>query len=366
MSRFLSAELAGLVPYTPGEQPQPGAGAPAYIKLNTNENPYPPAPAVRELMRDLADKPAGQLRLYSDPEAQELRREIAAFYGLQPENVFVGNGSDEVLAMAFLAFGKGRRVAFPDITYAFYSVYAALFGLQTRIVPLDADFNIRPEDYMLPDGADWRETIVLANPNAITGKKLPLTALEHILQYHSDDMLIVDEAYVDFGGESAAALLPKYENLLIVQTLSKSRSLAGARVGLALGRPEVIADLNTIKFSFNPYNVNRISLALAAAAMRDKEYFAECRRKIMAAREFVTEGLCCLRFEVLPSYANFVLARHGRLSGEQLYLGLKQRGILVRWFDEPRIRDFVRISIGTQEDMQCLLTAAAEILQEVN
>lgn len=363
MSRFLSAELAGLVPYTPGEQPQPGAGAPAYIKLNTNENPYPPAPAVRELMRDLADKPAGQLRLYSDPEAQEPRREIAAFYGLQPENVYLGNGSDEVLALAFLAFGKGRQVAFPDVTYAFYSVYAALYGLKTRIIPLDADFNIQPADYLQPERP---EMVVLANPNAITGKNLPLTALEQILQAHPDDMVIIDEAYVDFGGESAAALLPKYENLLIVQTLSKSRSLAGARVGLALGRPEVIADLNTIKFSFNPYNVNRISLALAAAAVHDKEYFAECRRKIMAAREFVTEGLCCLRFEVLPSYANFVLARHGRLSGEQLYLGLKQRGILVRWFDEPRIRDFVRISIGTQEDMQCLLTAAAEILQEVN
>lgn len=362
MSRFLSAELAGLVPYTPGEQPQSGAGEPAYIKLNTNENPYPPSPAVLRLMQDLADKPAGQLRLYSDPEAREPRREIAAFYGLQPENVYVGNGSDEVLALAFLAFGKGRQVAFPDVTYAFYSVYAALYGLKTRIVPLDADFNIQPTDYLQPERP---EMVVLANPNAITGKNLPLTVLEQILQAHPNDMVLIDEAYVDFGGESAAALLPQYENLLIVQTLSKSRSLAGARVGLALGRPEVIADLNTIKFSFNPYNVNRISLALAAAAVHDKEYFAECRQKIMAAREFTAQGLSDLGFGVLPSLANFVLARHDKVAGSLLYRELKERGILVRWFDEPRIRDFVRITIGTHEEMQRLLAAVSEILQEV-
>lgn len=360
MSRFLSADFAGLEPYTPGEQPQPGA--PAYIKLNTNENPYPPAPEVRRLLQDLADKPAGQLRLYSDPAAGELRREIAGFYGLQPENVFVGNGSDEVLAFAFLAFGRGRRVAFPDVTYAFYNVYAALFGLEKRIVPLDADFNIQPADYLQ---AGNPETVVLANPNAITGKNLPLTALAQILQAHPNDMVIIDEAYVDFGGESAAALLPEYENLLVVQTLSKSRSLAGARVGLALGRPEVIADLNTIKFSFNPYNVNRVSLALAAAAMRDKAYFQECRQKIMVARDYVTQGLGGLGFVVLPSLANFVLARHEKLAGEQLYLGLKQRGILVRWFDEPRIRDFVRITIGTPAEMEQLLQAVKEILAEV-
>lgn len=363
MSRFLSADFTDLTPYTPGEQPQPGQ--PAYIKLNTNENPYPPAPGVSQLLQNLAQIPAGELRLYSDPEATELRREIAAFYGLAEENIFVGNGSDEVLAFSFLAFGRGRQVAFPDVTYAFYSVYAALFGLTPRVVPLDDDFNINPQDYIKYDDKIGRETVVLANPNAITGKNLPLSALEQILQAHPNDMLIVDEAYVDFGGESAVALLAKYANLLVVQTLSKSRSLAGARVGLALGRPEVIADLNTIKFSFNPYNINRVSLAIAAEAMRDRAYFQECCQKIMVDRQFVTAELTSLGFQVLPSLANFVLARHSQLAGELLYKELKQKGILVRWFDEPRIRDFVRITVGTHEDMQRLVAAVAEILQEV-
>ena len=359
MSKFLSNAFAGLVPYTPGEQPQPGQRP--VIKLNTNENPYPPAPAVRRLLQQLDEQPAGQLRLYSDPEATDLRQAVAEFYDLQPEQVFVGNGSDEVLAFAFLAYGKGRRMVFPDITYAFYNVFAALFDVEARLAPLDEDFNIQPVDYL----EDAEETVVLANPNAITGKNLPLVALEQILQFHTDSMVIVDEAYVDFGGESAVALLPKYENLLVVQTLSKSRSLAGARVGIALGQPAVIADLNTIKFSFNPYNVNRDSQALAAAAVRDKAYFAKCCQNIMANRQLVTEGLEAQGFQVLPSLANFVLARHQLLDGQQLYQKLKQRDILVRWFDEPRIRDFVRISIGTREDMQQLLAAVAEILQEV-
>ena len=359
MSKFLSNAFAGLVPYTPGEQPQPGQRP--VIKLNTNENPYPPAPAVRRLLQQLDEQPAGQLRLYSDPEATDLRQAVAEFYDLQPEQVFVGNGSDEVLAFAFLAYGKGRRMAFQDITYAFYNVFAALFGVEARLAPLDEDFNIQLVDYL----EDAEETVVLANPNAITGKNLPLVALEQILQFHTDSMVIVDEAYVDFGGESAVALLPKYENLLVVQTLSKSRSLAGARVGIALGQPAVIADLNTIKFSFNPYNVNRVSQALAAAAVRDKAYFAKCCQNIMANRQLVTEGLEAQGFQVLPSLANFVLARHQLLEGQQLYQKLKQRDILVRWFDEPRIRDFVRISIGTREDMQQLLAAVAEILQEV-
>lgn len=359
MSKFLSKAFAALEPYTPGEQPQPGARP--VIKLNTNENPYQPAPAVRQLLQQLAEHPAGQLRLYSDPEATDLRQAVADFYNLRPEQVFVGNGSDEVLAFAFLAYGKSGRVAFPDVTYAFYSVWAALFGVDVRVVPLDADFNIQSADYL----EDAAETVVVANPNAITGKNLPLVALERILQAHTESMVIVDEAYVDFGGESAAALLPKYENLLVVQTLSKSRSLAGARVGIALGQPAVIADLNTIKFSFNPYNVNRVSLALAAAAVRDEAYFAECCQKIKTSRQLVTKGLQGLGFQVLPSLANFVLARHQLVDGQQLYQRLKQRDILVRWFDEPRIRDYVRISIGTQSDMQRLLAVVAEILQEV-
>ncbi len=351
MSKFLSDCYGSLTPYTPGEQPQERR----YVKLNTNESPYPAAAAVQAAVRGEAEA----LRLYSDPEAAKLKQAIGDFYGLEPANVYVGNGSDEVLAFAFLAYGKGKPTAFPDITYAFYSVFAALFGEETRVVPLDDDFCIRVEDYLTPG-----ENVVLANPNAITGRNLPVAELERILQAHPEDLVMIDEAYVDFGGVSAAALVPKYGNLLVVQTLSKSRSLAGARLGLALGQPELIADLEMIKFSFNPYNVNRMTQAAAVAAVNDREYFEECRRKIMAAREYVTEGLQRLGFEVLRSLANFVLVRCPKLGGERLYRGLKERGILVRWFDEERIRDFVRITIGTQEDMEQLLLAAAAILQE--
>lgn len=350
MSRFLSPILSSLTPYTPGEQPQNRQ----YIKLNTNESPYPPAPGVAEV---LAAADAAELRLYSDPEAAKPRAVIAEYYGLKPENVFLGNGSDEVLAFAFQAFGRGRKMAFPDVTYAFYSVFAALFGIPVRIVPLAADFTIDPSNYYRPG-----EQVVLANPNAITGLELPLTAIEGILQRHPDDMVIIDEAYVDFGGESAVALLDKYPNILVVQTLSKSRQLAGARVGLALGSPDVIADLNTVKFSFNPYNVNRLSLELAAAAMRDKDYFNACCAKIIADREFTAAGLKKLGFLVLPGKANFLLARHDKISGEAYYRQLKQRGILVRWFDEVRIRDFVRITIGSHAEMQMLLDVTSQIL----
>lgn len=352
MSRFLSPELADLTPYTPGEQPQNKR----YIKLNTNESPYPPAPGVAAVLQ-AAD--AAELRLYSDPEAMQPRAAIAEYYGLKPENVFLGNGSDEVLAFAFQAFGRGRKMAFPDVTYAFYSVFAALFGIPSRVVPLTADFAIDPADYYQPG-----EQVVLANPNAITGLELPIPAIEGILQRHPDDMVIIDEAYVDFGGKSAAALLAKYPNLLVVQTLSKSRQLAGARVGLALSSPEVIADLNTVKFSFNPYNVNRLSLELAAAAMRDTDYFSDCCAKIIADRDFTAAGLEKLGFQVLPGKANFLLARHDKVSGEAYYQKLKERGILVRWFDEPRIRDFVRITIGSHAEMQALLDATAQILAE--
>lgn len=352
MSRFLSAAFAGLEPYVPGEQPQNQQ----YIKLNTNESPYPPAP---EVVRLLNSADAAILRLYSDPESRELCREIAGVYGKETANVFVGNGSDEVLAFAFQAYGKGKPMAFPDITYGFYKVFAALYDIKTRIVPLDEDFAIRTEEYLQPG-----ENVVIANPNALTGKNLPLADIEKILQAHPDDVVIVDEAYVDFGGESAAALLDRYDNLLVVQTFSKSRQLAGARVGLALAQPGLIADLNTIKFSFNPYNVNRLSCELAAAAMRDRAYFDECRGKIIADRAYTTEGLQKMGFEVLPSLANFVLAGHPRLAGGRYYQALKERGILVRWFDEERIRDFVRITIGTHDEMQQLLAATGEILQE--
>ena len=351
MSRFLSAAFAGLKPYVPGEQPQDQQ----YIKLNTNESPYPPAPEVARLLNNTD---AALLRLYSDPESRELCREIADFYGVGVGNVFVGNGSDEVLAFAFQAYGKGRPMAFPDITYGFYKVFAGLYDIKTRIVPLDDEFYIRASEYLQPG-----ENVVIANPNAITGKKLPLAEVERILQAHPDDVVIVDEAYVDFGGESAAALIGSYDNLLVVQTFSKSRQLAGARVGLALAQPGLIADLNTIKFSFNPYNVNRLSCMLAAAAMRDRDYFAECCAKIIADRAYTAQALQELGFEVLPSTANFLLARREGLSGERYYQALKERGILVRWFDEERIREFVRITIGAHNEMLALLDVTREILQ---
>lgn len=355
MSRFLSPDFAGLTPYTPGEQPQGGG----FIKLNTNESPYPPAPGVMRALAEEAAAGAADMRLYSDPAAAELCREIAAYYDLAAENVFVGNGSDEVLAFAFLAFGRARRVAFPDITYAFYSVFAKLFGIDTRVVPLDEKFNIRAADYLAPG-----EQVVLANPNAITGKNLPLSEIERVLAAHPDDVVLVDEAYVDFGGASAAALIGKYPNLLVVQTLSKSRQLAGARVGLALGSAGLIADLNTIKFSFNPYNVNSLSQKMAAAAIRDTAYFEECRQKIIADRAYTAGGLLNLGFEVVSGEANFLLVKNPHIGGEAYYLALKRRGILVRWFDEPRIRDFVRITIGSHTEMTALLEATAAILAE--
>ena len=351
MSRFFTPALAALTPYTPGEQPQNRQ----YIKLNTNESPYPPSPQVCRL---LDEEKADDLRLYSDPSAAVLCSAIADYYGVQPANVFVGNGSDEVLAFAFQAFGKGRRMAFPDVTYAFYSVFAALFGIETRVVPLDANLAIDPADYFIPG-----EQVVLANPNALTGKALPLTEIERVLQAHPDDVVIIDEAYVDFGGVSAAALLDKYDNLLVVQTFSKSRSLAGVRVGLALGNAELIADLNTIKYSFNPYNVNRLSMKLAAAAMRDTEYFNICCAQIIADRDFTAAGLRQLGFDMTDSMANFLFVRHPQISGQNYYLRLKEQGILVRWFDEERIRDYVRITIGSHDDMAKLLAVTAGILQ---
>lgn len=350
MSRFLSETLAALTPYTPGEQPQGGK----FIKLNTNESPYPPAPAVADI---LAEEDAAALRLYSDPAAADLTAAIAEYWGVGAENVFVGNGSDEVLAFAFQAFGRGRRMVFPDITYAFYSVFAGLFGIEARQIPLNERYEIVADDYLTAG-----EMVVIANPNAITGLNLPLSEIERILQAHPCDVVLVDEAYVDFGGQSAASLIDKYDNLLVVQTFSKSRQLAGARVGLALASAGLIADMNTVKFSFNPYNVNRLSQKLAAAAMRDKAYFEECCAKIVADREFTARELGKLGFEVLPGLANFLLVRSDKIGGEAYYAELKRRGILVRWFDEERIRDFVRITIGNREEMAKLIEETTDIL----
>ena len=353
MSRFLSPEAARLAPYTPGEQPRDQQ----YIKLNTNESPFPPSPRV---LAALSRAEAGKLNLYSDPTCAPLVDAIARRYGLGAENVLPGNGSDEVLAFAFRAFcGVGIPVAYPDITYGFYKSQAALFGLEARVVPLREDFTLRVEDYL-----DFPGTIVIANPNAPTGIAVPRADIQRLLEADPDRVVIVDEAYVDFGAESCVPLICRYDNLLVTQTMSKSRSLAGGRVGYALGGAELIAALNRVKYSFHPYNVNRLSILAGAAAVEDEAYFRACTAAIRETRAWTTERLEALGFTVLPSQANFVFARHGRLPGGELYRKLKENGILVRWFDADRIRDFVRITVGSREQMEALADRSARLLNE--
>ena len=352
MSRFLSPEAARLAPYTPGEQPQDQP----YIKLNTNESPFLPSPQVVEaLSREEVEK----LYLYSDPTCAHLVGALARRYKLQPENVLPANGSDEVLAFAFRAFcGQGRPVAYPDITYSFYRSQAALFGLDARMIPLREDFTLHVEDYL-----DFPGTIVIANPNAPTGIAVPRDDIQRLLEADPDRVVIVDEAYVDFGAESCVPMIYRYDNLLVTQTMSKSRSLAGGRVGYALGSPALIEDLNRVKYSFHPYNVNRLSMAAGAAAVADEAYFAACTAAIRQTRAWTVGELENLGFTVLPSQANFVFARHEKMPGETLYRKLKENGVLVRWFDADRIRDYVRITIGSMEQMETLVEELTALLE---
>ena len=352
--RFWSGRIQDLEPYIPGEQPKDRV----FIKLNTNENPYPPSPKVLEAIRSAADE---TLRLYPDPEASQLRQTIAEYHGLTPEQVFCGNGSDEVLAFAFRAFcGAGQPVAFADVTYGFYKSQAALFDLDVKIIPLREDFTLHVDDYM-----DFPGTIVIANPNAPTGIAVPRNDIQRLLEANPDRVVIVDEAYVDFGAESCVPMIYRYDNLLVTQTMSKSRSLAGGRVGYALGSPELIADLNRVKYSFHPYNVNRLSIAAGAAAVADEAYFAACTAAIRQTRAWTVGELENLGFTVLPSQANFVFARHSQLPGETLYRKLKENGVLVRWFDADRIRDYIRITIGSMEQMETLVEELTAILEEL-
>ena len=348
MSRFLSPRLQALEAYVPGEQPK----VRNLIKLNTNESPFPPAPGVREALEN-----ARPLQLYNDLSATELTGLLAETYGLRPDQITVSNGSDEVLAFAFQAFGE-RGLAFPDITYGFYPVWADLYGLEKRIVPLDRDFGIVKEDYRGND-----RCVVIANPNAPTGKALPLSDVEWIARKNPDQVVIVDEAYVDFGAESALALLPTCENVLVVRTFSKSRQMAGARLGFAMGSRELIDDLNRVRFSFHPYNVNSLTQAAAAAALRQPAYFEACREKIIRTRTRTREQLTDLGFRVLDSAANFLFASPPGMSGAEYQAKLRERNILVRRFDLPRIRDFLRITIGSEEQMEALLNATKEILK---
>ena len=350
MSRFLSNEAAVLAPYTPGEQPTDTQ----YIKLNTNESPFPPSPKVMEAV---SGAEVGKLNLYSDPTCGILNRALAKRYGVGVENVISGNGSDEILSFAFRAFcGEGKGVAYADITYGFYKVWAALYGLESTVVPLREDFSLNVEDYL-----DFHGTLFIANPNAPTGMVLPQSDICRLLEADPDRIVVVDEAYVDFGAESCVPLTAKYDNLLVVQTMSKSRSLAGGRVGFAIGHADLIADLNRVKYSFNPYNINRLSLLAGAAAVEDEDYFQSCTAAVRENREWTVEQLTAMGFTVLPSATNFVFAKWDKVPGGELYRKLKERGILVRWFDADRIRDFVRITIGSREQMEALINTLKQL-----
>ena len=339
-------------PYVPGEQPQEQN----IIKLNTNENPYPPSPGVYEVQKSID---VNRFALYPDPSAGKLVRKLEQYYGLEEGQVFVGVGSDDVLAMCFLTFFNDRRrpVLFPDITYSFYDVWADLFRIPYETVPLDDAFRIRPEQYERENGG-----IVFPNPNAPTGRALSLGEVERIIAANPQSAVIVDEAYVDFGAESAAGLIPKYDNLIVVQTFSKSRSLAGMRIGFAMGNEKLIKCLNDCKYSFNSYTMNRFVIEAGAAIVRDEETFREQTEKIVRTRERVTKELRGLGFQIPESASNFVFASHPAVTAAHLFTWLKERKIYVRWWDKPRIRNHLRITIGTDREMDLLIDALKEYL----
>jgi histidinol-phosphate aminotransferase len=350
MSRFWSPVVHGLSPYTPGEQPKQDG----IVKLNTNENPYSPSPCVLVAIASATDR----LRLYPDPRASALRETIAVHTGVAPEEVFVGNGSDEVLAHTFQALLKhDAPLLFPDISYSFYPVYCGLYGIRYEEVPLDAAMRVQIADYRRPCSA-----ILIPNPNAPTGIGLPREAIEALVAEHPDQLVVIDEAYVDFGAESAVPLVARHDNLLIVQTLSKSRALAGLRVGFAIGQRPLIEALDRVKDSFNSYPLDGLAIAGAVAAIKDDAWFEETRQRIMTSRQSLVRALSELGFEVLPSVANFVFARHRSHGGADLAARLRQRGVLVRHFQKPRIEDFLRITVGTEEQCSRLIALLRDLI----
>lgn len=333
-----------VIPYTPGEQPN----EPDMIKLNTNENPYPPAPGVQKLLGRMSAEP---LRLYPDPTAGKLVEALAEYYGLGKDQVFVGVGSDDVLAMAFLTFfNSGKPILFPDITYSFYDVWANLFQIPFHRPALDENFSIVPEDYFQENGG-----IVFPNPNAPTGVELELDKIEEIIRRNPDVIVIVDEAYVDFGAVSALPLIEKYDNLLVVQTFSKSRSMAGMRIGYAMGNPKLIQYLNDVKYSFNSYTMNRTALELGVEAVKDEAYFRETLEKIVDTREWTKKELKKLGFSFQDSKANFIFATHKQCPAKEIFEALRKEHIYVRYFGAERINNYLRITIGTREEMECLI-----------
>ena len=358
MSKFWNSLVHSLTPYVPGEQPRLAN----LVKLNTNENPYGPSPkALKALREEVGDG----LRLYPDPNAQSLKQAIAGFHGIAAQQVFVGNGSDEVLAHVFLALLKHEHpILFPDVTCSFYPVYCGLYGIAYVTVPLSETYEIEVDDYLEANSGRCGG-IIFPNPNAPTGCLLALAQIERLLDAKRESVVVIDEAYVDFGGEpipTAIPLIDRYPNLLVVQTLSKSRALAGLRVGFAVGHPDLIEALERVKNSFNSYPLGRLAIAGAAAAVEDRAHFEQTRQAVIDSREALTRSLTKLGFEVLPSKANFIFARHPGKEGEDLALALRQRGIIVRHFGLPRIEQFLRITVGTDEQCQALVAALAEIL----
>lgn len=334
-----------VVPYTPGEQPKKER----MIKLNTNENPYPPSPAVAEALRNIEFE---KMRMYPDPAVSDLVGAIADFYRVGNDQVFVGVGSDDVLAMIFMTFfNSDQPILFPDITYSFYDVWADMLRIPYHRIPLDEDLKIRTEDYRIPNGG-----VVFPNPNAPTGELMDLKQVEEIISANRDVIVVVDEAYIDFGGISALPLIEAYDNLIVVQTFSKSRSMAGARIGYAISNPVLIKYLNDVKYSFNSYTMDRITIALGSAAIKDREYFEETTRKIVETREWTKEKLSALGFQFGDSRSNFIFATHPKVAAEKLFEDLKKEDIFVRYFRRPeRISNYLRITIGTKEEMQTLV-----------
>ena len=352
MSRFLVNKYQSPEPYTPGEQPRERK----YLKLNTNESPFPPsAKAIA-----LAAEEAARLMLYSDPECKELSAKMAETLGVSPENVIMTNGSDEVLNFAFMAYcDENTPAVFPDITYGFYKVFAALNCVPYREIPLLADFSMP-----LAELLDAKGTLFIANPNAPSGMLLSLAEIETLAKRDPSRIVVVDEAYIDFGGESAVSLTKKYGNLLVTGTFSKSRSMAGARLGFGVASASLIADLHRIRYSTNPYNVNRMTAAAGIGALSDTEYFKENCQKIIEARTYLARELSALGFTMTDSKANFLFVRHERLSGEAVYKALREKGVLVRHFSAPRIKDYNRITVGSMDEMQTLTRVMKEILEE--
>lgn len=352
MSRFWSDLVKRLTPYVPGEQPK----VDNLVKLNTNENPYGPSPkALKAIKKATGDA----LKRYSDPNATELKQAIADYYQLELDQVFVGNGSDEVLAHTFQGLLKhSRPLLYPDITYSFYPTYCKLYGIEHEKVPLRSDFSIEVEDYIRPNGG-----IIFPNPNAPTGKLLPLTEIEVLLKKNPGSVVVVDEAYIDFGGETAITLINKYENLLVTQTFSKSRSLAGLRIGFAAGHPKLIEGLERVKNSFNSYPMDLLAIKGGAAAMEDTAYFEQTCQQVISTREKTLQALQKMGFENIPSAANFVFTKHPNFDAEKIAQELRKVSIIVRYFKLPRIEQYLRISIGTEEEMDQLIQALEKITQ---